>query len=566
MTVDRTPDAAAAPDRLTRAESPLSASSPPTVPRATQPWHDRPWTGRWLALGLGLVAAVVCIWKIATPWPWSDEGATYLALQRTWAEVAVLWQGPDAPIVPYYYLAKAWATLLGWFWPTLSTLMAVRLLSAAAGVATVLVLYALVARNAGRLAGLLAGLLLLTLPTFDRYVQEARPYALLVLAAAISWLAGDRRLRPDRVALGLSSTPPAHDRTGRRYGPVIGHVASLAAVGVVHTFGVFQWPAHVVAWFAAPGDIRTRLRRSAGVLITIAVAALLVGTQLWMTLNHGTGAGRTLSASATTPRAIAGHILLLVSQTSIWPVSALVLILALIGALSRPGGGRQLPIGLLIWLVVPLGLQLALGIIQTNLFRLRYWVAAVPPLAGLAALGIVAAGAATVRLVRGTPPSAARTSSRVAAAVVMAVLLAGQVALTLPQQQRLRAPSGHHQNLSGVFAVLADTRARYPDVRPAITYRSATALLSAADPATLDQNPMSRLRPEIPIVYTTPNSTDEVRREVAGTRYLLWLRMGQRTTSRSQQLPPEFADLHAEVVWARRAVPGWTAVLLKLPA
>lgn len=518
-----------------------------------------------MALGLGVVAAVVCGWQIATPWPWSDEGATYLALQRSWADVAVLWQGPDAPVVPYYYLAKAWAALLGWFWPALSTLVAVRLLSAAAATATVLLLYAVVARNAGRLAGIVTGLLLLTLPTFDRYAQEARPYALLVLAATASWLMGDRRLRPGRVALGFSSAAPADVPAGRRYGPLVGHAVSLAAVGAVHTFGVFQWPAHLVAWFAASGDLRTRLRRSVGALTAIAAATVLVGAQLVTTLTHGTGADRTLPASATAPLAIAEHILLLVSQTPSWTVSVLVLALALIGALTRPGGERGLPIGLLIWLVVPLGLELAVGIVDTNLFRLRYWVAALPPLAALAGLGVMAVGEAVDRGVRRVWAPSDRLGRVLAAGVALALLVL-QVTLTLPVQRHIRSASGHNQDLSGVFAALAAARAQYPDVQPAIVYRSATALLSAADPAILEQNPMARLRPEIPIVYTTPNSPDEVRRQIGSARYLLWLRMGRRTTSRPPRLPPELAALRPEVIWVRPAGTGWTTVLLKLPA
>lgn len=70
----------------------------------------------------------------------------------------MLYRGPDAPMVPYYFIAKAWTATLQALLPTVSVLVAVRLLPAAAATLTVLALYALVARNSGHLAGVLAGL------------------------------------------------------------------------------------------------------------------------------------------------------------------------------------------------------------------------------------------------------------------------------------------------------------------------------------------------------------------------------------------------------------------------
>jgi hypothetical protein len=149
-----------------------------------------------MVLGLTVLAAAVFTAGIQTPWPWSDEGATYLALLRDWGQLPALYGGPDAPMVPYYFVVKAWATALQAVWPAMSTLVATRLLSAAAATAAVGVLYALVARNAGRLAGALAGIALVSLAGFNRYAQEARPYAMLALAATTSWLLWDRWLRP----------------------------------------------------------------------------------------------------------------------------------------------------------------------------------------------------------------------------------------------------------------------------------------------------------------------------------------------------------------------------------
>lgn len=94
--------------------------------------------------------------------------------------------------------------------------------------------------------------------------------------------------------------------------------------------------------------------------------------------------------------------------------------------------------------------------------------------------------------------------------------------------------------------------------------RRPIAVFSAADPATLEQNPLSRLVPAVPIVYTTTNSPDEVRRQVAGIRYLLWIRMEPATTQ-APQLPPELAALDPKVVRVRPAGAHWSTVLLRLP-
>ncbi|MFT4227174.1 hypothetical protein [Micropruina sp.] len=567
MTVD-TNSGALTSGPMARVVAARPAASVRTASRASaSTWLDRSAAGRWIALGLGAVAAVVTTWGIATPWPWSDEGATYLALQRGWTDLAVLWQGPDAPMVPYYYLAKAWAVVLGSFWPTLSTVVAVRLLSAAAGVATVVVLYALVARNTGRFAGVLAGLVLLSLPGSVRYAQEARPYALLALAATVSWLASDLRLRPGRVALGFRSLVPASGSTGG--GAATGHALSLVAVGAIHTFGVFQWPAQLLAWLVAPGELRLRLRRTVSIVLTLVAATVLAGAQLAMSVTHGTGSPGLGAHRLVTPVTIAEQLLRAISMTYALPVSTVVVILALVGLCSRPGGRRELPVSLAIWLVVPLALALAVGAVRTNLFRLRYWVAFLPPLAALAALGIVAVAGLVVRLVwRARAADAASWSggARVTVGVAALVLLAVQVATVLPAQRFVRSASGHSENLSGVFTAIADARAEHPGVRVVITKGNANGMIGAADPAVMANNPLSRIDPSAHIVYSTVPSAQAVRASLAGDRYLLWIRRGDVSAAgAARQVPAALADLHPTILHATSAGKGWTAVLMELP-
>ncbi|MFT3968929.1 MAG: hypothetical protein QM695_01275 [Micropruina sp.] len=582
MVVNGTPDAAAAAGRVAVAAPAPSAPPPPPPPASVHPasrtagapWLDRPTAGRVIALGLAVVASVVCTWGIATPWPWSDEGATYLALQRGWTQLPVLWQGPDAPMVPYYYLAKSWVAALGSLWPALSTLVAVRLLSAAAGVATVVALYALVARNAGRLAGVLAGLVLLSLPGFIRYAQEGRPYALLALAATISWLLGDLRLRPGRAALGFTRLDPTERTPAARphrggFGAATAHALSLAAVGVIHSFGALQWPAQLLAWLVAPGSRGVRGRRILSILVTLAAAAVLAGGQLLISAGHGTGPEELAAHRLVDPATIGAQLLRGISATYAPLASALVLLLALVGLFwkSQPGGRHQFPLSLLIWLVVPLGLGLAVGVMRTNLFRLRYWIAFLPPLAALAALGLVAiAGlvAGWVGQSRPAGPASGSPGARMAAAVTVAVLLTVHVVAVLPAQRHVRAPGGHSENLAGVFAAIAATRAEYPGVRVVITKGNGT--IGAADPALMADNPLSRIHPAQPTVYSTPPSAASVRDALAGQRYLLWIYRGTVTSAEAaQQIPAALADLHPTVLHATPAGKAWTAVLLELP-
>ncbi len=553
----------------------VAVAGTPPVGVATERWYDGRLAGRWIVAGLAVVATFACLFRIQNPWPWSDEGATYLALQRSWTELAVLWQGADAPMVPYYYLAKAWTGVMSLLWPTLPTVTAARTLSAAAAVLTVLALYAIVARHAGRLTGVLAALVLLTLPGFIRYAQEARPYALLALAATVAWLASDRRLHPGRVARGLDSVDGAAARgnaAGTGFGPAATHAVSLAAVGAIHTFGLAQWPAHLLAWAAARGDLRTRLRRIGSIAIVLLAAALLVSAQVASTFVHGTGPNGARSARMVTSPYFFEQLYSGISITPDPLASATVLVLALVGVLSRPGGRRTLPLNLAIWLVVPLALSVAVGAARTNLFRLRYWVAFLPPLAALAAVGIVSVAVVVVRLLTGVTARAlaapAATGRRGAATAVLLgtvlALLALQAAVALPAQRQIRSPDGHDVELSGVLAALDAARLRDPGLVPVIANGTVHGMLSAVEPALLTENPFRQLDPALPTVYTVPVPAATVHRNLSGDRRLLWIYRGELSHAQaSADLPGVLSALHPVVLRVDPAGPGWTVVLLQ---
>ncbi len=115
---------------------------------------------------------------------WLDEGATVFFSRMPVA--AMFGSGPASlndTHPPLYYLAVKGMALL------VPEVLAGRLVSALAGVATLPVVYLLGLRLAGRRAALLASLAFALSPMHIWYSREARPYGLAVLLVALSYLA-----------------------------------------------------------------------------------------------------------------------------------------------------------------------------------------------------------------------------------------------------------------------------------------------------------------------------------------------------------------------------------------
>jgi len=142
---------------------------------------------------VGAVGLIAELFGIDVPAPWADEAATVLAVQRPWSGLWALAGGQDAPLLFFYTMAKLWSGLLAWLPP----LIGVRTLSAVAGAATAMIVFSLVARRLGVLPALLTATLLIILPGFTRWSQDARPYALLMLTTSAAFLAWDTWRRPD---------------------------------------------------------------------------------------------------------------------------------------------------------------------------------------------------------------------------------------------------------------------------------------------------------------------------------------------------------------------------------
>ena len=142
--------------------------------------------------GLGLLLALATLgvlsWDLTRPALWLDESASALATQRSWPNLRLLLHGSDAPLVPYYALLKVLTTATRNLFPAAGAHLELlyRWPSVAATVLAVWVLAVWLARRSSAGVVLGAGVFLLASAGVSRYGQEARPYAVVLLAAVVS--------------------------------------------------------------------------------------------------------------------------------------------------------------------------------------------------------------------------------------------------------------------------------------------------------------------------------------------------------------------------------------------
>jgi mannosyltransferase len=151
-----------------------------TVP--SQPSVSDPSSGaRWALIATLVVAAAIRFITIGQQSYWLDETVTVRILHRSFTGMlaGVAHQESTPPL--YYIFAWAWAHLFGY------SEGAVRSLSAAAGLATVAIVYLVGRDAAGRRIGLIATALAAVNPFLIWYSQEARAYALLAFFSVLSF-------------------------------------------------------------------------------------------------------------------------------------------------------------------------------------------------------------------------------------------------------------------------------------------------------------------------------------------------------------------------------------------
>jgi mannosyltransferase len=402
----------------------------------------------WPAPLAGLSAAGLLGWGLATPALWLDEAATVSATQRDWSSLWHLTQASEAPLVPFYALVKVLTVVS----PdgTLSPEVLYRLPSVVAACLAVAVLALWLARQAGSLVAVAASGALLLVPSFSRYGQEARPYAVALLCGVLCTVAWSRLVAPPPAP----SAPPS--RSGRPASGVRWRVAwyalAVAGLALAHLLAVSLVAAHVVLAALDPGE--TGRRRALRRTLTGAAAGLLLALPLagaaWANGRGPNGAPR-----EATPGLLADVLAQLATERQPQVAGALVLLAAAAVGVSRLRSaryGRPARVALA-WAVVPLVVLVPVMWLRPGLMTHRYLLVVVPGWAVLAGLGL----ATLAELSR-------RTAVR---HLAVAGALAGLVALQATPLATLRGPAGHGENVRAALAFArADDRAALPLVMP----------------------------------------------------------------------------------------------------
>ena len=279
---------------------------------------------------------------------------------------------------------------------------------------------------AAEAVGLLAGLILVTVPLTTRYAQEARPYALASLCAVLA----------SYLLIRASVSP--------RWGWWAGYAGALIMTGAFNLFAVLIAAAHAISLARLAAADRAPRRSaivrwatacvvSAVLLAPMIVAAAAQSAQLsWVTRPDA-------STVASLIRDFAGAAVLI-------PV---VLVLVAAGCLAGTGLRQRTELGLpmlaLPWLVVPPVLLLAVSFADP-VYVERYVVFCLPALSMLVAAGAIGLA---YRVASAWPDH--RWLAPGVAGLIGVALVAGAVS---PQIQ-VRAPGSRPDNLRAVAAVLA---------------------------------------------------------------------------------------------------------------
>jgi mannosyltransferase len=206
------------------------------------------------------VALVACLIAIGHRVLWQDELATFTASTRSLHDLAELVRERDGVLASYYAFMHLWTDAFG------ASPLALRIPSALAMAGSAAVTALIGARLFNSLAGLIAGVLLALLPVVSEFGQDARPYALTLLVAALSTLLLLRALeRPEMTRWGL-------------------YCVSLIGLGATQLTGLFIVGAHgfavVSSWH------RRRDRRLVGWLAACGGAAVAMLPVLYLALQQ----------------------------------------------------------------------------------------------------------------------------------------------------------------------------------------------------------------------------------------------------------------------------------------
>ncbi|MFG2643586.1 glycosyltransferase family 39 protein [Streptomyces sp. NPDC048370] len=216
----------------------MATPSPPPSPVATpvrdrataepRPGGQRDDRGRRRDIALWLwptlVTLALAVYEIGRPLLWEDELNTWDMASRSTGHLLDAVQRVDAVLGSYYLFLHGWMAVFG------DSATALRMPSALAMAATAGCTALIGQRLFGRRAGLAAGLLFALAPVVTRYAHEARPYALVVLAATVATL----------LLLRALERPESRWRW-------IPYGLCVAAVGLLHLIALTVLAGHLVA-------------------------------------------------------------------------------------------------------------------------------------------------------------------------------------------------------------------------------------------------------------------------------------------------------------------------------
>ena len=164
----------------------------------------------WWRLGLGAsvaLAAFLFLWQLGSPSFFIDEAGTMRVVDEPFADLISKVRLDENNPAGYFALLKLWTDLAA-----SDAEWVARLPSALAAIALVVAVWRLGVLVEGQVTGLLAALLAALSPLVLQYAQQARPYALAMLAvtvAAIAALELDRRRSRAWLVVGTGASAVA---------------------------------------------------------------------------------------------------------------------------------------------------------------------------------------------------------------------------------------------------------------------------------------------------------------------------------------------------------------------